>query len=143
MSFAVFTNMFGLGLIILFVPALTNVLHHSGLLGVFAALNVVSFILVFFFVRETAGAALERTPGSLTFISLEELDYLFGVSTKRYAARQIEVLIWAWRYYILQDKSCSGPERFYSWTRGSSADAAQPDESQTAPMQVDESYESS
>ena len=58
------------------------------------ALNVVAFILVFFFgmllmllhflamplteptVRETAGATLSRTPGNLNPMSLEELNYI-------------------------------------------------------------------
>lgn len=117
MSFAVFSNLFGAGLLTLFVPAITNAIGHSGLLGLFAGLNVVAFVLVFFFVRETAGAALGGTPGSMTFMSLEELNYIFGVSTVKHAAYQVTTVVpWAWSYYIRRDKSCPDqPDKLYTW----------------------------
>ncbi|KAK4891169.1 hypothetical protein LTR27_010243 [Elasticomyces elasticus] len=118
MSFAVFTNLFGAGLLALFVPALTNAIGHIGLLGIFAALNVVAFVLVFFFVRETAGAAVGGGAyGSMISMSLEELNYLFGVSTKVHAMYQWRtVLPWAWHYYILREDYCPDqPEKLYTW----------------------------
>lgn len=125
MSFAVFTNLFGAGLLTLFVPALTLVVGHSGLLGIFAGLNVVAFFLVFFFVRETAGAALGGTPGSMTFMSLEELNYIFGVSTAKHVTYQITTAVpWAWRYYVRRDKTCPDmPEKLYTWARRSGSDS--------------------
>lgn len=117
MSFAVFTNLFGAGLLALFVPALTNAVGHAGLLGIFAGLNVLAFVLVFFFVRETAGAAIGgRGQGSMMSVSLEELNYIFGVSTKQHAVYQWRtVLPWAWRYYVLRDKTWDQPEKLYTW----------------------------
>lgn len=117
MSFAVFTNMLGLGLLTLFVPIITVKVSHAGLLGIFAGLNVVAFVLIFFFVRETAGATLGRTAGSMHFMSLEELNYVFGVSTKKHAIYQYRtVLPWIWRYYVRRDKGCpDSPEQLYRW----------------------------
>jgi len=118
MSFAVFTNLFGAGLLALFVPALTNSVGHPGLLGIFAALNVVAFVLVFFFVRETAGAAVGGHDfGTMVSVSLEELNYIFGVSTRKHAIYQWRtVLPWVWRYYIVRDKTCQDqPDKLYTW----------------------------
>jgi hypothetical protein len=117
MSFAVFTNLFGAGLLTLFVPALSNAIGRAGLLGIFAALNVIAFVLVFFFVRETAGAALGGTPGSMTFMSLEELNYIFGVSSAKHIKYQLTTVVpWAWRYYIKRDATCPDqPEKLYTW----------------------------
>jgi MFS family permease len=120
MSFAVFTNLFGAGLLALFVPALTNAVGHPGLLAIFAGLNVVAFVLVFFFVRETAGAAVGGAEaGSMLSVSLEELNYIFGVSTAKHAVYQWRtVLPWAWRYYVRRDKHCDEqPEKLYTWAR--------------------------
>ncbi|KAK0867179.1 hypothetical protein LTS02_004346 [Friedmanniomyces endolithicus] len=118
MSFAVFTNLFGAGVLALFVPQLTNVIGHSGLLGIFAGLNVVAFILVFFFVRETAGAAVGGGAfGNMISVSLEELNYIFGVPAAKHAMYQWDtVLPWAWRYYVLRDKACPDqPQKLYNW----------------------------
>jgi hypothetical protein len=100
----------------LFVPALTTAIGHPGLLGIFAGLNIVTLFLVFFFVRETAGAALGGTQGSMTFMSLEELNYIFGVSTKKHIEHQLTVVLpWAWRYYVKRDKTCPDqPDKLYT-----------------------------
>lgn len=117
MSFAVFANLFGAGLLTLFVPTLTRSIGQAGLLGIFAALNVVAFVLVFLFVRETAGAALGGTPGSMTFMSLEELNYIFGVSTAKHIRYQVTTAVpWAWSYYVRRDKDCPDwPQKLYTW----------------------------
>ncbi|KAK5130898.1 hypothetical protein LTR08_001561 [Meristemomyces frigidus] len=117
MSFAVFCNLFGAGILALFVPPLTIAIDPPGLLGIFAFLNVVAFFLVFFFVRETAGAAVGGSLGSMISVSLEELNYIFAVSTAKHAVYQIRtVLPWAWQYYIKRDKSCSDqPQKLYQW----------------------------
>jgi hypothetical protein len=119
MSFAVFTNFFGLGLLVLFVPIITDKVGNAGLLGIFSGLNVVAFVLIFFFVRETAGAMLGHTPGSMTFVSLEELNYLFGVSTKKHAIYQVKtVLPWIWNRYVKRSPDCpEAPEQLYTWAR--------------------------
>lgn len=95
---------------------ITVKVSHGGLLGIFAGLNLVAFVLIFFFVRETSGATLGRTAGSMTFMSLEELNYVFGVSTKAHALYQTKtVLPWMWKYYIRRDKSSDRPEQLYTW----------------------------
>ncbi|KAI9689793.1 MAG: hypothetical protein M1822_009675 [Bathelium mastoideum] len=117
MSFAVFCNLFGAGLLTLFVPSLTNAIGHAGLLGVFAGLNALAFVLVFLFVRETAGAAVGGTPGSMTFLSLEELNYIFRTQIKDHVRYKVsEVLPWAWHYYVLRDRSRGDqPDKLYIW----------------------------
>ncbi|KJX99173.1 MFS sugar transporter like protein [Zymoseptoria brevis] len=129
MSFAVFTNMFGLGLLTLFVPVITDKLGHAGLLGIFAGLNVVAFVLIFFFVRETAGAMLGHTPGSMTFVSLEELNYLFGVSTSKHAIYQVKTVIpWIWSRYVKRSKDCDEvPEQLYTWNLARKSQRAKPE----------------
>jgi Sugar (and other) transporter len=136
MSFAVFINLFFAGLLTLFVPQMTTALRYgsssvgpgqSRLLAVFAGLNVVSFLLIFFFVPETAGAALQgRQEGSLNNISLEELNYIFGVSTRKHIRYQLQhVLPWSVQWvkyginrYVLRHKDAVEPEEtedLYYW----------------------------
>lgn len=116
MSFAVFTNLLGAGLLTLFVPALTIAIGQAGLLGTIAFLNLLTFVLVFFFVRETAGAALGGTPGSMTFMSLEELNYIFAVPTAKHIRYQVKTVVpWIWRYYVRRDERCPDrPEELYT-----------------------------
>ena len=100
----------------LFVPRLTQVLVNdssapsnsqsynvgqSRLLGIFTGFNVLSLILIFFFVPETAGASLGQDESNhLNFISLEELNYIFGVTTRKHIDYQVrEVLPWALRMF--------------------------------------------
>ena len=136
MSFAVFTNLLGAGLLTLFVPALTNAIHHLGLLGIFAFLNVVAFFLVFFFVRETAGAAIGGAEGSMISVSLEELNYIFNVTTKRHRAYQTRVIIpWTWNNLgnLLRFKAVDRPPKCYTWARAT----AQKEEKQPQPGTID------
>lgn len=131
---AVFINLFGAGLLTLFVPQLTKALQYgssfvgngqSRLLGIFAGLNVLSFLLIFFLVPETAGATLGKEEGSLNYISLEELNYIFGVSTGEHIDYQMNHMVpWAlrqvrWgfgRYILRKDVSEPGPpEELYRW----------------------------
>lgn len=119
MSFAVFVNLFGAGLLTLFVPALTNAIGHPGLLGIFAGLNVIAFFLVFFFVRETAGAAIGGgASDSMTSVSLEELNYIFEVSTKRHRQYQLnEMVPWTFRNFgkLLLFRYVDPPPKCYNW----------------------------
>jgi hypothetical protein len=131
MSFAVFVNLFGAGILTLIVPQLTNSLqdfNHNGqssLLGVFVGLNVLSFLLIFFFVPETAGATLGKQEGSLNYISLEELNYIFGVSTMKHIDYQLRHMV-PWMFHRLiwrlthpfspnSPYSEDRPEELYTW----------------------------
>ena len=92
MSFSVFSNFLGAGLLTMFVPILTAKLGHAWLLGIFAVLNAAAFILVFFLVPETAAAAVERKEGSMNSVQLEQLNYIFGVTPGRHAWFQLTTL---------------------------------------------------
>lgn len=118
MSFSVFVNFLGAGLLALFVPALTNTrLHHSGLLGLFAAFNVLTFVLVFLFVPETANASIGVDPesdiGSLLSMSLEELSYIFAIPTKVIIRVHSTILRYQWNRYIKRKSDLQRPDDIY------------------------------
>ena len=120
MSFSVFTNFLGAGLLALFVPALTYTMHHSGLLGLFAGFNVLTFVLVFLLVPETAGAAIATDPNheldSLSSMLLEELSYIFGVRTLTHIRYQFsEVVPYKWKHHILRRRGLDQPVKLYKW----------------------------
>lgn len=71
MSFAVFSNFFGAGLLALFVPPMARELTYGGLLGLFAGFNLCLFILVFVFVRDTAGLTIGSRAGPDTLATSE------------------------------------------------------------------------
>lgn len=144
MSFGVSVNLLGAGLVTLFVPVLINEINSPGLLGIFAGLNLLLWFLVFFFVRETAGATVRSTYGTtktrassvsssptpeprptvpnnvpsmghgesaarptrrvydtMTYMMLEELNYIFDVPATTYFRYQTRcVLPWFFRHYL-------------------------------------------
>lgn len=118
MSFAVFVNLFGAGILTMFVPQLTSALAYgdsdgayaagqSRLLGLFAGLNVLAFLLIFFLMPETAGATLSKEEGSLNYISLEELNYIFGVPTLKHISYQlVHVVPWAFAMFKWYVRRC-------------------------------------
>ncbi|EME43669.1 hypothetical protein DOTSEDRAFT_174631 [Dothistroma septosporum NZE10] len=70
-------------------PSLLAKITPTGAFGFYAGLNLIAFIVIFLLVPETKQ------------LSLEELDYVFGVSTRRHAAYQIRVwLPWWFRRWI-------------------------------------------
>ena len=118
MSFSVFINFLGAGLLALFVPALTNTrMHHSGLLGMFSAFNVLTFILVFLFVPETSNASIGVKPeidiGSLCSISLEELSYIYGIPIRIMIKIHATVFKYRWDRYIRRKAGVEKPEDMY------------------------------
>ena len=123
MSLSVFSNFLGAGLLALFVPALTQVLGNAWLLIVFAALNIVAFVLVFLLVPETAAAAvstqLADELGIMLPLSLEELHYIFRVNTKTHIEYQFEEVVKGHFYpkYILRQKNVRSPRKLYKWHR--------------------------
>jgi hypothetical protein len=118
MSFSVFTNFLGAGLLALLVPLLTNTrLHHTGLLGMFSGFNVLTLVLVFLFVPETSNASIGVKPeidlGSLCSMSLEELSYIFGIPTRIIMKIHFTVLRYRWDRYIRRKGDLEKPEDMY------------------------------
>jgi hypothetical protein len=67
----------------------TNVVCHSGM-------NVLAFIMIFFWVPETK----ERT--------LEELDYIFAVPVSRFAGYQLKTALpWWFKRYVFFNKNAT------------------------------------
>ncbi|CAK3840713.1 Arabinose-proton symporter [Lecanosticta acicola] len=128
MSFSVFANLFGAGLLTLFVPAITaSPLRHGGLLGIFTFLCLLTYAAVFLFVRETAGAADADNPGNMTALALEELHQIFkvpGTAFVVYQLRQVlpwsvRYLVWWWRSFLqrshVRAQPPIKPEPLYRW----------------------------
>ncbi|KAF4553576.1 Sugar (and other) transporter-like protein 62 [Elsinoe fawcettii] len=89
MSFAVFSNLFGAGILSLFVPFLNTELTATGLLCLFAGLNILAFVLVWLFMYETKQAVLE------------EMNALFNVPTRAHVMYQWRVMVpWIWNTFI-------------------------------------------
>ncbi|EJD03080.1 uncharacterized protein FOMMEDRAFT_123257 [Fomitiporia mediterranea MF3/22] len=94
MSWAVATCLFWAAVLSITFPRMLNVMTPTGAFGFYAGLNVLAFIMIFFWVPETK----QRT--------LEELDYVFAVPTHKHASYQLtEWLPWFFKRYILRIKS--------------------------------------
>ncbi|GME25686.1 Sugar/inositol transporter [Neofusicoccum parvum] len=92
-AFCVCVNNIIASILSLTFPPLLSALSPTGAFGFYAGLNMLAFVLLFFIVPETR----QRT--------LEELDYVFGVPTRRHASYQVRTwLPWAVRRYILLER---------------------------------------
>jgi len=84
------TNLWASALSLTF-PALLSFLGSQGAFTLYAALNVVAFVLVFLFVPETR------------LKTLDELDLVFAVSTRRFVRYQVlEYAPWWVKRYVLR-----------------------------------------
>ncbi|KAI9694375.1 MAG: hypothetical protein M1820_008975 [Bogoriella megaspora] len=104
MSFAVFWNLLGAGILVLVVPSLAYTITHQGLLGLFAGLNLVCFALAYFLVPETAR------------IGLEEMNYIFDVSTRDHISYQLDMASYTFNRYIRRRKA-EEPPPLYVWAK--------------------------
>lgn len=94
MGWAVATCLFWAGVLGLFWPRMVAAMTPTGAFGFYAALNVTAFVLIFFLLPETKQ------------LTLEELDYVFGVPTSRHAGYQLHTwLPWFFKRYILRKKT--------------------------------------
>lgn len=108
MAVSVAVNLTGAGILVLVLPQLLHSIGTTALLLVFAALNVVAFVLVFLFVPETR----RRT--------LEELQYTFDLSTRlhvEYRTGYIRRCFFenVWRF--VRGEKVKSPTPFYRWAR--------------------------
>ncbi|KAG8408620.1 hypothetical protein J3458_019645 [Metarhizium acridum] len=75
-------------------PSLLNKITPTGAFGFYAGLNILAFLVIFFIVPETK----KRT--------LEELDYIFSVPTRRHVSYQLGTwLPWWFKRYVLFQRS--------------------------------------
>jgi hypothetical protein len=109
MSFSVFWNFLGAGLLQLLVPQLIPT--PRVLLGIFAALCILAWVFIFFFVRETK----QR--------SLEEVNYIFGVRTYHHAKYQVTEVapykIRLFKWWIMrgaEEDKPTPPPPLYTWS---------------------------
>jgi MFS family permease len=101
MSWAVATNFFWAAILTLTFPTMLQTFGPQGSFAFYAGTNVLALILIFFWVPETK----QRT--------LEELDYIFSISTNRHARYQLqEVLPWSFKRYILRRKNLVEPRLY-------------------------------
>lgn len=93
MAWAVATANFWASVLSLTFPYILRAFTATGAFGFFAGLNIVAFFLIFLFLPETK------------LRSLEELDYVFGVSTRAFAWHKLtEVIPWFVRRYVFMRK---------------------------------------
>ncbi|KAH9214579.1 putative polyol transporter 5 [Leptodontidium sp. 2 PMI_412] len=101
MSWAVATNNFWATVVSLTFPRQLKAFGVQGAFGFYAGMNVIALFMIFLFLPETK----QRT--------LEELDYVFGVTTRAHAKYQLtKVLPWWIRRYALWRKGEVCPELY-------------------------------
>ncbi|KAI7509599.1 hypothetical protein KC347_g5122 [Hortaea werneckii] len=84
------------------LPRMLAALTPTGTFGFYAGLNVLAFFMILFFLPETK----QRT--------LEELDYVFGVSTRKHAAFELrEQIPWWFGKWILRRKGQPEPQLYH------------------------------
>jgi MFS family permease len=129
MAWAVATNNFWASVLSLTFPYILQAFHPQGAFGFYAGLNVVALVLIFLFVPETK----QR--------SLEELDYVFAVTTRRHAKHQLtRVLPWWINRYIFMRRSAVCPELYHNDTRSTSSDSTYPSKKSDTADVVEEYY---
>lgn len=94
MSWAVATCLFWAAVLSITFPRMLSALTPTGAFGFYAGLNVCALVMIFLWVPETK----QRT--------LEELDYVFAVPTRKHASYQLtKALPYFVKRYILRNKS--------------------------------------
>ncbi|KAG6088890.1 hypothetical protein E4U15_004883 [Claviceps sp. LM218 group G6] len=99
MGFAVATCLFWAAVLGITFPFLLERLDTLGAFSLYAGFNVIAFVMIFFWVPET----MKRT--------LEELDWVFGVPTRKFAKYQLTVTLpwWFKRYVFFQRHATREP----------------------------------
>ncbi|KAA6406412.1 MAG: MFS SP galactose:H+ symporter [Lasallia pustulata] len=106
MSWAVATNNFWASVLSISFPRILIAFKPQGAFGFYAGLNIVALILIFLFLPETK----QRT--------LEELDYVFAVSTRRHAKFQLTKSLPYWfKRWVLMRKNTPIPYLYHFETQ--------------------------
>ncbi|KIX09118.1 uncharacterized protein Z518_00196 [Rhinocladiella mackenziei CBS 650.93] len=106
MGWAVATCLFWAAVLGLTFPKILEAFTPTGAFGFFAGLNILALIMIFFWVPETK----QRT--------LEELDYIFAVPTRRFMSYQTGTwLPWFIKRYVFWNKSAH-LKPLYTFERG-------------------------
>ncbi|KAF2265552.1 sugar transporter-like protein [Lojkania enalia] len=93
MSWAVATCLFWAAVLSITFPRMLDAMTPTGAFGFYAGLNIVALVMIFLFVPETK----QRT--------LEELDYIFAIPTRRFISHQCgTVLPWWIQTYVFRRK---------------------------------------
>ncbi|EWG53749.1 hypothetical protein FVEG_12113 [Fusarium verticillioides 7600] len=103
-SVAISINLFFAGLLTILLPRINAVFEMAGTLGFFAGLNIVAFVLIFFFAEETKQ------------LTLEELDTVFNNPKSRFAHYQLtKRLPFLSKRYLLWKKDAERPLAYDEW----------------------------
>ena len=107
MAWASAVLFFGAGLLALTVPQLIHAVGLTALLGLFAGLDLIALLLVWLFV-----------PGTERHIAtMEEMNYVFGVSTKTHTDYQLKkVAPWYYDRYVRR-KDVKELPSLYRWSK--------------------------
>ncbi|KAK4971238.1 hypothetical protein LTR66_011451 [Elasticomyces elasticus] len=101
MSWAVATNNFWASVLSLTFPRMLRAFKPQGAIGFYAGLNIAALVLIFLFMPETK----QRT--------LEELDYVFALSTRTHARFQMrQALPWWFKRWVLFRKDTPNPRLY-------------------------------
>jgi sugar porter (SP) family MFS transporter len=102
MSWAVATNNFWGSILSLTFPRMLAAMTPVGAFGFYSGLNLVALAMIIVAVPETK------------LKTLEELDYVFSVPTRRFARYQVFTVIpWWFKRYVLRNKDVSCPELYH------------------------------
>ncbi|WWD16919.1 hypothetical protein CI109_101351 [Kwoniella shandongensis] len=102
MGWAVATCLFWASVLSLTFPRMVGAMGHVGAFCFYAGLNMIAFVMIFFLLPETKQ------------LTLEELDYVFGVPTSHHIAYQGRTwLPWFIKRYILRQKDAHLEELYH------------------------------
>ncbi|KAH8918921.1 hypothetical protein BT69DRAFT_1322488 [Atractiella rhizophila] len=101
MSYATALTWFFNFVVAITFPPLIGAFTPTGAFGWYAAWNIVGWWMILFFVPETKA------------LTLEELDQVFSVPTKKHASHQFKMLSYFWRKYILRKQNVKKEQLYH------------------------------
>lgn len=121
MSIAVSTNFFFAGVLTLVVPKLSESMGNSGLLGLFAGLNIVALWLMWMWVPELVGEVSKDSETRRKPMDLAQLFHIFHYHMSRYRQFQREVY---WKYvkqcvanFVKSTSPPESPQSYPKWAK--------------------------